>query len=53
MLQMHDPVSSEKPNPVSIGSLQHISFSSIAKVCETDLYSIDIILKEIVAQLKH
>lgn len=53
MLQIHDPVNSEKPSQISIGTLQHINFGSIAKVCETDLVSVDIILKEIVAQLKH
>lgn len=33
--------------------IQPISLASIGKVCETDADTIDIVMKEIVAQIRH
>jgi len=35
-----------------ITSVQHINLASVAAVCETDIISVELILREIVAQLK-
>jgi len=32
---------------------QSINYASISKVCDTDIYTIEMILKEIIAQLKY
>jgi len=32
---------------------QHINFQSVARVCNTDILSVELVMKEIVAQLRH
>ena len=36
-----------------IHGLMHLNLLSIAKVCSTDVLTIEMVLKEIIAQLKH
>jgi len=33
--------------------MQHINLASIAKVCDSDILSIELVLKEILAQIKY
>jgi len=33
--------------------MQHINLSSIAKVCDTDILSVEMVIKEIIAQIQH
>lgn len=46
LISKFDPINGEGQN---INGLQHINLASIAKVCETDILSVELILKEIVA----
>jgi len=36
-----------------VGGVQHINMASVAKVCDTDILSVELIIKEIVAQLRY
>jgi hypothetical protein len=46
LISKYDPIQGEGQN---INGLQHINLASIAKVCETDILSIELVIKEIVA----
>jgi hypothetical protein len=50
LISCFDPVQGEGQN---IKGMQHINLSSIAKVCDTDILSIELIMKEIIAQIKY
>jgi len=50
-IQAYDPVNAEI-SPLMAG-VQHFNLASIAKVCDTDIFSVELILREIVAQLRH
>ena len=47
LISSFDPISSD----VKFNGLQHINFASVAKVCETDIITVEMIMKEIVAQI--
>ena len=53
LLDIFDPQSTETEMPPFLAKAQPINLNSIARVCETDAYTIDLIVGEIVAQLKH
>lgn len=50
MISTYDPSVGEHTN---IRNLQHLNAASISRVCETDLLTVEMIIKEIVAQLRH
>ena len=49
-IQSYDPVDIENTN--FRASIQHINLAAIAKVCDTDVISVEQIMREIVAQIK-
>ena len=50
LISTYDPIQGEGQN---ISGMQHINLASIAKVCDTDILTIELVMKEIVAQIKY
>ena len=50
MISSYDPSLGEHQY---IKGLQHLNFGSVSRVCDTDLLSVEMIVKEIVAQLRY
>ena len=46
-IQAYDPINAD--NSKLISSVQHLNLGSIAKVCDTDLFSVELVIKEMLA----
>jgi hypothetical protein len=46
LISSYDPILGEGQN---IPAMQHINLASIARVCDTDILSVELVIKEIVA----
>ena len=53
LLEVHDANSLAEENKWTGVKVQPINYASIAKVCETDSDTIEMIVREIVSQIKH
>jgi len=49
LISSFDPISGD----IKFPGLQHINFASVAKVCETDIVTVEMVMKEIVAQIQY
>lgn len=49
LISLYDPIQGEG----NVHGMQHINLASIAKVCDSDILSIELVLKEILAQIKY
>jgi hypothetical protein len=49
LISFYDPIQGEG----NISGMQHINLASIARVCDSDILSIELVIKEILAQIKH
>jgi len=50
LIEVFDPLSPDKHN---MHGVRPLNYASIAKVCDTDILTIQLLVKEIVAQMKH
>jgi len=50
LLGTYNPIEGDH---TQIANLQHLNTGAIAKVCDTDMLTVEMVMKEIMAQLRH